>query len=70
MVPCPPDALSRREPAIYEYLVKARQDDLLRATAKYRLAAAARRARATRRHLAIAAPARRLAGMRPRKLFS
>jgi hypothetical protein len=51
-------------------LMKARHDDMLRAAAQHRLAAQARQARATRRPRAAAAPARRLAALRLRKLFS
>ena len=49
---------------------KAYQDELLRAAARDRLAAQARRARPPRPHHPITAPARRLAAMRLRRLFS
>jgi hypothetical protein len=54
----------------YDYLVKARHDDLLRAAAQHRLAAQARQGRPARRHHAMAAPVRRLSVMRLRRLFS
>ena len=50
---------------LHEYLIKARQDDLMRAAAQSRLAAQTRR---PRRHAAITAPARRLARLRQRIL--
>jgi hypothetical protein len=52
----------------YEYLIKARHDDLMRAAARSRRAAGARRARRSRRHAAITVPARRLARLRQRIL--
>ena len=51
-------------------LMKARHDDLLRAAARDRLAAQARRARTPRRHHPMVAPARRQAALRLRRLFS
>jgi hypothetical protein len=51
-------------------LMKARHDEMLRAAAQHRLAAQPRQTHITRRPRAIAAPARRLAAVRPRKLFS
>jgi hypothetical protein len=51
-------------------LMKARHEDMLRAAAQHRLAAQPRQAHLTRRHRAIAAPARRRAGLRLRKLFT
>ena len=51
-------------------LKKARQDKLLREAARDRLAAQARRARPPRPHHPITAPARRLAAIRLRRLFS
>ena len=51
-------------------LMKARHDDMLRTAAQHRLATQAGQAPITRRHRAIAAPARRLAALRLRKLFS
>ena len=51
-------------------LMKARHEEMLRAAAQHRLAAHAGQAPITRRRRAIAAPARRLAGLRLRKLFS
>jgi hypothetical protein len=51
-------------------LMKARHEEMLRAAAQHRLATQPRQARPTRRPRAIAAPARRLAALRPRKLFS
>lgn len=55
---------------LHHQLVKARHDDMLRAAAQHRLAAQARQAHITRRPRAMAAPARRLAALRLRKLFS
>jgi hypothetical protein len=55
---------------LHYQLVKARHDDMLRAAAQHRLAAQARQARIIRRPRAMAAPARRLAALRLRKLFS
>jgi hypothetical protein len=52
---------------LHHQLVKARHDEMLRAAAQHRLA---RQARITRRPRAMAAPARRLAALRLRKLFS
>jgi hypothetical protein len=46
---------------VNDYLVKARQDDLMRAAAQSRLAGGARRAHRSRRHPRMAAPAARLA---------
>jgi hypothetical protein len=40
----------------HDYLLKARHDDLMRAAARDRLAAQARRPRPPRRHLVITAP--------------
>jgi len=51
-------------------LMKARQDELLRTAARDRLAAQARRERPPRPHHPITAPARRMAAMRLRRLFS
>jgi hypothetical protein len=56
--------------SIHYQLMKARQDELLRAAARDRLAAQARRARSPHPHHPIAAPARRRAAMRLRRLFS
>jgi hypothetical protein len=56
--------------SIHYQLMKARQDELLRTAARDRLAAQARRARPSRPHHPIAAPARRQAAMRLRRLFS
>jgi hypothetical protein len=53
---------------VHYQLTKARQDELLRAAARDRLAAPARRARTARPHQAMAAPAR--AVMRLRRLFT
>jgi hypothetical protein len=50
--------------------MKARHEEMLRTAAQHRLAAPARQAHPARRPRAIAAPARRLAALRPRKLFS
>jgi len=50
-------------------LMKARHEEMLRAAAQHRLATQPRQAHTTRPH-AIAAPARRLAVLRLRKLFS
>src|SRR5215469_8416166 len=63
---------SERGSAMYVHypLAKAHQDELLRTAARDRLAAQARRARPPRPHHAIAVPARRLAAMRLRRLFS
>ncbi len=49
-------------------LAIARQDGMQRAAATYRLTNQARKARATRRQDAMAAPVRRLARLRPHKL--
>ena len=54
---------------VHDQLVKARREDLLRAAARDRLAAQARRACSPRRHHLVAAPARRLA-VRLRQLLS
>jgi len=54
----------------YHQLLKARHDDLLRDAAQHRLAAQARQARPRRRRRPAAGQARRLAGLRPRKLFT
>jgi hypothetical protein len=51
-------------------LMKARHEEMLRAAAQHHLAASARQTHPTRRPRAIAAPARRLAALRPRRLFS
>jgi hypothetical protein len=51
-------------------LAKARQDELLRTAARDRLAAQARRTRPQQPHHQTAAPRRRLAAMRLRRLFS
>jgi hypothetical protein len=51
-------------------LMKARHDEMLRAAAQHRLTAQARQAHLTQRPRAMAASARRLAALRPRKLFS
>jgi hypothetical protein len=55
---------------VHYQLIKARHDDLLRAAARDRLAARARRARTQRPRGMVAAPARRPAGIRLRQLFS
>jgi hypothetical protein len=55
---------------IHYQLMKARQDDLLRAAARDRLAAQACQARTARPHQAMATPARRQAVMRLRRLFT
>jgi hypothetical protein len=55
---------------LHYQLMKARQDELLRAAARDRLAAQARRARPPLPHHPADAPARRLAAMRLRRLFS
>jgi len=55
---------------VHYQLMKARQDDLLRAAARDRLAAQARRARTPRPHRPIPAPARRLAATHLRQIFS
>jgi hypothetical protein len=54
---------------IHYQLMKARQDEMLRTAARDRLAAQARRARPPRPRHPIAAPVRRLAAMRLRRLF-
>jgi hypothetical protein len=51
-------------------LMKARHEEMLRTAAQHRLATQPPQAHPTRRQRAIAAPARRLAALRPRKLFS
>jgi len=51
-------------------LMKARHEEMLRTAAQHRLATPARRGHPTRRQRAITAPARRLAALRPRKLFT
>jgi hypothetical protein len=55
---------------VHYQLMKARQDEMLRTAARDRLAAQARRARPPRPHRPVATPARRLVGMRLRRLFS
>jgi hypothetical protein len=55
---------------IHYQVMKAYQDELLRNAARDRLAAQARRARRRRPHHPVAAPRRRLAAMRLRRLFS
>lgn len=55
---------------LHYQLAKARQDELLRTAARDRLAAQARRTRPPRPHRPIAAPARRRAALRLRRLFS
>jgi len=50
------------------WYMKARHDDLCRDAAQHRLAAQARRARPRWRRRPAAGRARRLAGLRPRKL--
>ena len=50
-------------------LMKARHEEMLRTAAQHPLATQPRQAHPSR-HRAIAAPARRLAALRPRKLFS
>jgi hypothetical protein len=55
---------------VYDQLMKARHDDLLRAAARDRLAAQARRARTPRPSHLVTAQARRLAVRRLRQLFS
>jgi hypothetical protein len=55
---------------LHYQLAKARQDELLRTAARDRLAAQARRTRPPRPHHPIAAPARRWAALRLRRLFS
>jgi hypothetical protein len=55
---------------VHYQLMKARQDELLRTAARDRLAAQARRERPPRPHHPTAAPARRLAAMGLRRLFS
>jgi hypothetical protein len=54
---------------VHHQLMKARQDELLRTAARDRLAAQARRTRQAAPH-PMAAPTRRLATMRLRRLFS
>jgi len=54
--------------SIHYQLMKARQDELLRAAARDRLTAQARRARPPKPHHPTAAPTRRLAALR--RLFS
>jgi hypothetical protein len=54
---------------VHYQLVKARQEELRQAAARHRLAAQAPRARAPRPRHPMAAPVRRLAAMRPRRLF-
>jgi len=48
-------------------LAQARQDDLMRTAAQFRVAAEIRRLRGPRRYRLITEPARRLAGIRPHK---
>jgi hypothetical protein len=55
---------------VHDQLMKARQDDLLRAAARDRLTAQARRARSPRRHHLVTAPMRRRAAVRLRQIFS
>jgi len=55
---------------VHDQLMKARQSDVLRAAARDRLAAQARRTRTRRPHRALAAPARRPVRARLRQLFS
>jgi hypothetical protein len=55
---------------LHYQLMKARQDELLRAAARDRLAAQTRRARPPRPHHLISEPLRRPAAMRLRRLFS
>ena len=55
---------------VHYQLMKARHDELLRTAARDRLAAQARRARPPRPHHPIAAPARRRAALRLRRLLS
>jgi hypothetical protein len=55
---------------VHDQLMKARQSDTLRAAARDRLAAQARRTRTRRPHHALAALARRPVRMRLRQLFS
>jgi len=55
---------------IHYQLMKARQDELLQTAARDRLAAQARRARPPQPHHRTAAPGRRPAAMRLRRLFS
>ena len=55
---------------IHDQLMKARHDDLLRAAACDRRVARARRASPPRGHHPVAAPARWLAAVRLRQLFS
>ncbi len=54
---------------VHDQLVKAPRDDLLRAAARDRLAAQARRARSPRHHHLVATPVRRPA-VRLRQLFA
>ena len=55
---------------LHYQLAKARQDELLRAAARDRLAAQARRARTPRRRHLVAAPVRRRAAVRLRQFLS
>jgi hypothetical protein len=55
---------------VHDQLMKARHDDLLRAAARGRLAAQARRAHTPRPHHPKAAPARRPAVLRLRQIFT
>jgi hypothetical protein len=55
---------------LHEQLMKARHDDLLRDAAQHRLAAQARQAQPRWRRRPAAGQARRLAGLRSRKLFT
>jgi len=55
---------------LHYQLARARQDELMRTAARDRLAAQARRARPPRPRHPTAAPARRLAATRLRRLFS
>ena len=63
---------TRRGPVMLAYaqLIKAHHDELLRAAARDRLAAQARRARAPQPHHPMTAPVRRLTAIRLRSLFS
>jgi hypothetical protein len=56
--------------SVYGQLTKAHQDELLRTAARHRQAGQARRARPPLPHHPITAPARRLAAIRLRRLFS
>jgi len=56
--------------SVYSQVKKAHQDELLRTAARHRLAVQARRTRPRGRTTRVAAPARRLAAMRLRRLFS